>query len=205
MTAAAFQATFSNLRIVGGRKVCQLIFEVPIEGTNQALEVLGGIPDPSKSVWVAVARLDPSMAAKAEGTCQGARLQTPAASESLAQNTGEAPEPSTLAAEMIASASASPRGEPVAKSKTAFRDMRLPNQAGIMCNTKSFQKFMAERAGYQHGFEPEATPEGAAEYVRSYCGVKSRADIRPLTPSGDRWLKLFDEYKAWLHAPECAA
>lgn len=57
MAPAAFQATFSNLRTVNGRKVLQLIFEIPIEQSNQALEILGGVPDPSKSIWCAIARL----------------------------------------------------------------------------------------------------------------------------------------------------
>lgn len=55
----AFQATFSDFRLVKGRKCCQLIFEVPIEGADQALAVLGGIPNPEHSIWVGIARIDP--------------------------------------------------------------------------------------------------------------------------------------------------
>lgn len=57
MIDAAFQATFSDFRTVKGRKVCQIILEVPIEQANAALRVLGGVPDPSSAPWVAVARL----------------------------------------------------------------------------------------------------------------------------------------------------
>lgn len=35
-----------------------MIFEVPIEASSQALEVLGGIPNPEKEIWVGIARID---------------------------------------------------------------------------------------------------------------------------------------------------
>lgn len=53
-----FQASFSDFRLVKGRKVCQLIFEVPIEQADIALAVLGGIPNPEHSVWVGIARIN---------------------------------------------------------------------------------------------------------------------------------------------------
>jgi hypothetical protein len=56
---AIFQATFSDLKIIRGRKVGQIVLEVPIEGVDQALRALGGVPRPDAEVWVAVARLDP--------------------------------------------------------------------------------------------------------------------------------------------------
>jgi hypothetical protein len=55
----AFKATFSDCRLVRGRKVAQLVFEVPIEEVDQALSVLGGMPQPTKEAWVGIARLDP--------------------------------------------------------------------------------------------------------------------------------------------------
>ena len=58
MTAAAFQATYTDFRLIKGRKVVQLVFEVPLEGADAAYQALGGMPDPGKSVWCAVARLD---------------------------------------------------------------------------------------------------------------------------------------------------
>lgn len=57
MTAAAFKATFSDFRLVRGRKVATLMFEVPIEGADAALAALGGLPRPDAETWVAVARL----------------------------------------------------------------------------------------------------------------------------------------------------
>jgi len=58
MTAAAFQATYSDWRLIKGRKCVQVVFEVPVEQADQAYQVLGGMPDPSKSVWCAIARMN---------------------------------------------------------------------------------------------------------------------------------------------------
>lgn len=56
--AAAIQGTFSGFNIVKGRKVAQLVIEVPIEAADAALEALGGVPRPDAERWVALARLD---------------------------------------------------------------------------------------------------------------------------------------------------
>ncbi len=57
MTDAAFQATFSDFKIVKGRKVCQVVLEVALEHADAALKVLGGVPRPDAETWVGVARL----------------------------------------------------------------------------------------------------------------------------------------------------
>jgi hypothetical protein len=59
MNDTAFQATFASFRLVQGRKVAQLIFEVPIEAADNALSVLGGVPNPEQTRWVGIARIDP--------------------------------------------------------------------------------------------------------------------------------------------------
>lgn len=55
MTAIA--ATFSDFRIVKGRKVAQLVLEVPLEKADDALKLLGGVPRPDAERWVGVAPL----------------------------------------------------------------------------------------------------------------------------------------------------
>jgi len=60
---SAFQATFSDFRLVKGRKVCQFVFETPIEAADAALETLGGLPRPDQEAWVGIARIDPKKAA----------------------------------------------------------------------------------------------------------------------------------------------
>jgi hypothetical protein len=55
---AAIQATFSDFRLVKGRKVAQLVLEIPMEEADAALSTLGGIPQPHSERWVALARLN---------------------------------------------------------------------------------------------------------------------------------------------------
>ncbi len=71
MAAPVFKATFSDFRNVKTRKTVQFIFEVPSEGADEALAILGGVPRPDKEIWVAVARLDPTKAASAPDKAAG--------------------------------------------------------------------------------------------------------------------------------------
>jgi hypothetical protein len=52
------QATFSDFKLIRGRKVAQLICEIPIEEADRALEALGGLPRPDREAWLALARLN---------------------------------------------------------------------------------------------------------------------------------------------------
>lgn len=55
---AAFSASYSDWRVVKGRKVVQIIFEVPIEAAGHAYNVLGGMPNFGSEDWFAIARLN---------------------------------------------------------------------------------------------------------------------------------------------------
>ncbi|WP_315731738.1 MULTISPECIES: hypothetical protein [unclassified Bradyrhizobium] len=58
----AFKAVYSDFKLVKTRGVIQVILEVPIEQSDAAYEVLGGMPQPSKERWFAVAALAPGAA-----------------------------------------------------------------------------------------------------------------------------------------------
>lgn len=58
----AFRATYSDFKLVKTRKVVQIVLEVPVEQANTVLDVLGGMPDPSRETWVGVAPLHPDAA-----------------------------------------------------------------------------------------------------------------------------------------------
>jgi hypothetical protein len=58
----AFRATYSDFKLVKTRKVVQIVLEVPVEQANVVLDVLGGMPDPSRETWVGVALLSPDAA-----------------------------------------------------------------------------------------------------------------------------------------------
>jgi hypothetical protein len=55
---AAFQAVYADFKLIKTRGVTQFIFEVPIEHSDAAYQVLGGMPVQGESVWVAIARIE---------------------------------------------------------------------------------------------------------------------------------------------------
>ena len=57
MTDAAILATFADWRTVKGRKVLQLIFEVPLENQAKVLTHLGA-PMPMSEMWCGIARVE---------------------------------------------------------------------------------------------------------------------------------------------------
>ena len=189
MNPAAFQATYADFKLIKTRGVVSISFELPVEQAQAALDVLGGMPLAATEVWCGIARLNPG--AEATPTlAPSTKVDASPTSEAHGPNSGF---------DSRDRGQTSPRQEPSApdgeKTKTAFRDMRLANQAGMLCDQVPFQKFMSEE--YANWFEDESND--VAQAVRRYCGVKSRSDIRPRTPSGDRWTKLHGEYKMWMH------
>lgn len=57
-TPAAFGACYSDFKLVRTRGVIQLIFEVPIEKADHALQALGGMPAQGASTWFAIAKME---------------------------------------------------------------------------------------------------------------------------------------------------
>lgn len=61
---AAFSATYSDWRVIKGRKVVQIVFEVPLEASGHAYNVLGGMPNFGSEKWFGVARMNQPKADK---------------------------------------------------------------------------------------------------------------------------------------------
>lgn len=80
------------------------------------------------------------------------------------------------------------------RSKKSWHDMAPAQQAGILCNEPSFQKFMLQEFGEY--------PGGCAEAVRGECHVKSRSEIQPGTRAAEIWAVIVSDYRAWMHEPE---
>lgn len=53
---AAFRATYSDIRFVKTRKVCQVVLEIPLEQADSFLSAFG-TPNPAEEKWCAIARL----------------------------------------------------------------------------------------------------------------------------------------------------
>jgi hypothetical protein len=74
--------------------------------------------------------------------------------------------------------------------------MTLAQSAGFLCGTPTFQQFIYEKSD---GWDHRPTKDEAAEWLRSICGVASRADIKPENPvAAERFRKVRADYNAWM-------
>jgi hypothetical protein len=143
MGAAAISGTFADFRTIKSRAVVQLLIEVPIEQADAALRALGGVPQPHDPKWVAIARLDPKAASKAD--------------------------------------------EP--KERKAWADLRPAEQAGIRCADPEFQRYLDREREW-----PTTNADEAADHVRGWCGIGSRAALNTNHRARVLWHQLDTEY-----------
>jgi hypothetical protein len=175
------RADFSNWRPIQGRKVMQLIFEVPIEEAETALKMLG-IPQPGESKWCAIALLENGKLASESAA--GLRKNAPKPSESTAApegQTGQEPSPITAT---IAETGTS---ETPSHGRRPFSSLPLSQQAAIRCGDALFQEYLKVE-----------TEGDAVLKVRSLCGVESRVFILKGTQAGDYWANVEAHYQSWL-------
>jgi hypothetical protein len=109
---SAIAGTFSDLKILRGRKVVQIVVEIPLEKADEALKILGGVPNPASERWVAIAPL---------------------------LNEPECRPPSEAASE---DAGATPDNAPASSShKRRWAELSPTQQAGILCEDPEFATF----------------------------------------------------------------
>jgi len=72
-TPCVIDATFHDWRTVKGRKMLQLVFEIPIEKQGEVLTLLGH-PEPSGSKWCMIALKDVGKPAQARGAENAATI-----------------------------------------------------------------------------------------------------------------------------------
>jgi hypothetical protein len=175
MTTAAFRASYSDWKVIKGRKVVQIVFEMPLETADQAYQALGGMPIAAHEVWCGIARLDPSK---------------------------EYPLPPHPAEAAPRPASSSPQPLPAGenKQKRPFGTITPAEQAGILCNEQAFHKFLIEKH-YRVWMRCDDLTDTrrAANCVREICKVDSRADIKP---DNAVWSALVLAYRLWQREPE---
>lgn len=177
MTAAAFHASYADFKLIKGRKCAQIILEVPIEAADAALTALGGVPQPHIETWLAIARLD-----------------TKAVSEppkAIAPPAGDGAKRS-LFMEMAKDRDAPP------KERRSWSALSYAEQAGIRCQEPDFWQFVNES---NKPDLPIDSGDSAAEYVRDFCGVKSRSEIKTFTDGAMKWRRLDAEYESWQRRP----
>lgn len=168
--ARAIKATFSTWRPVNGRKVLQLVFEVPIEQQGEVLTMLGA-PDDK---WCAIAVLNVKPIENDE--------------ENIADGV---PKPAMIkAAKMHAE---------MAKPKKRFEDYPLSQQCAMRCEDEEFHGFLENRHP-PYWFLQTAQPvaQRAAAAVREMLGVGSRSELGANGLAADRWRELEAEYQTYM-------
>lgn len=165
---AAIAGTFADLKSVKTRSIVQLVIEVPIEQAEAVIRAFG-YPQPGHEIPVAVARL-------VEPTAPVAQLEEP-------QN-------STL---KVAGSSPAGGTKP-AKDRRHWSTLSFAEQAGIRCAEPAFWRYLSEVLS-KHSISNDVE---AARFVRHWCGVESRSELKPLTPAGKAWTDLDRQFDLWL-------
>ena len=168
---AAFQASYTDWRVIKGRKVVSISFEVPIEHADLAYQVLGGMPNPASEIWCGIARISAS--------------------------TGSAGQPPQVA-ESVAAGSPDPVEEIRAPSpKRKWDDLPPQTQAAIVGAEPGFWRF----ALYVHN-TTVLDESMAANFIREFCRVDSRAKLATNPEALTLWKVLQHQYRTWRDHPE---
>lgn len=166
--------TYVAQRSVAGRKVLQIMIEVPDDMANEALAILG-YPRTGTSNWVSVARVTPEAAAHWVAALQ-ARAK-PAAALTYSPVT-PVPLPSTGDTPVSEKSGAGGKGR-------KWSDIPYSQQAAIR----------AQDPDFQHWAKCITTDEATA-YIKQYCQIESRVELddmdRDITRA--RWRDIDDSY-----------
>ncbi len=79
------------------------------------------------------------------------------------------------------------------KAKAAFHTLARSQQAGILCNDVTFQKWVGGKGG-QSFFYPE-NPDGARQFVLAACMVNSRRELDVSGEAGLLWDVLLAQFE----------
>lgn len=174
MTQAALKACYADWKLIKTRSTVQLVFEVPVEQSGLAYEVLGGMPQPGSEVWCAIARLQQPKEVMPTDPESGLSAKSPRpASPDTAPASGGA-------------------------HHKSWHDMAPAQQAGILCADKTFHRFLTETVGDGFAVLNEID---AVTMIHDYCKVSSRRDIIPGGSASKNWSALVADYRAWMREP----
>lgn len=174
----AICASFADFKLIKGRKVCQLVCEVPLEQADAALAALGGLPNPHAERWVGIAPLTKQPQGK--------------------PTSGSAPSPS------LADAADSPAAAP--KPERKWDDIPPSQQAGMRCKDPPFQKWASEcrtrhftrwdgKGCELMSFAECTDQEWTQAIVTWYCGVSSRTELDTNPEAAARWRDLYGMFQ----------
>lgn len=167
MTEAVL-ATFADCKFIRTRSTMQLVLELPIEQADEALKVLGGVPQPGTERWVGVA-LAPK---ERKSILDSPEHKAEQASRNEAFKTSV---------------------EAIEKQHRPFQSLKLSQQAGVRCNDQQFQDYIWAMSDAQVEIEETATT-----LCKKYLGVTSRSELDTNDLAGAKWKKLEADYQAHL-------
>ena len=173
---AAIMGSLVDARNVATHKCLRLVIDVPAEQAEHIIKVLGW-PTQVNPIPVAVARLNPELPSpSSHQTSPGNFDATGGVSPPLPGTDGR---------------------KPGAQSKS-WSSMSPAQQAGIRCADPLFQQFLLEKMKIRQ----MCNASDAANAVRVYCGVASRAHINVDPSAGLLWHRLDGDFSIWKHHPE---
>lgn len=163
--AAIIRGTFADFKLIKGRKVAQVVIEVPIEEADAALRALGGVPMPHLDRWCAVALLRDGAAA-------------PPLADRPMPVEPEATAPSiTKAGRIWREIEFSQQAGILSADDDFQRWIGVP--PGISGSP---------------ALEASASTAAAAALIRERCGVASRAELDRDPDAAERWIKLSHDF-----------
>lgn len=179
------RADYASWRPVTGRKVLQLIFEIPLEETELAMKMLG-VPMPGESKWCAVALLENGSPASGNGA--GTHTTTPRQSGNSDAATTQHGERQTH----ITANTAAVGTSETQKERRAFTSLPLSQQAAMRCGDRQFIDFLtATYTDLPDDFDP-------ADALREICLVGSRKEFDQGGEGAMRWAQVERRYQSWL-------
>jgi hypothetical protein len=149
-SAAVFSAAYHNLKNIPSRSVVQIVFEIPVESSDHAYQVLGGLPNPGKPSWFAIARL-------VEGGVAPEDLPQIAAPSAIPEALPPPiPEPPPVPSQAVL---------PEEKPRRDWWELPPATRAAMCCHEVLFQRWL-----HRIGRIPAATEDEAVAYVRRVAG-----------------------------------
>ena len=189
--------TFADFKLIKGRKVAQIVVEIPIEQADAIVAALGGLPNPAVERWVAMApvNMEAARAASSETAEQRSNHSAQGEADRLRVSEGTRP------------ASASPASE--------RKPAALSSIVAMTGDSPSMQAYLRRRLGdlgwrtateeLERMHKPTTANDVAAQIIRRLCRVGSRSEIREGTVHSRLWHDLVADWHHWQRHEERAA
>ena len=189
---AAFKGTYADWKLVKTRGVVQIIVEVPLAESDDAYEILGGMPNPAQERWVAIAAINSAEPAQNRSMATAGADRRLERADIGGDDVNNPTSNVTLNAPLLSKLKTA-AGE---KQKRDWRNVPPAEQAGIRCEDPVFAAFLREK----HWEVFRDLEQDPAEFVRAFCHVGSRKSLNTEQYSRVIWNQLDQEFQAWNYA-----